>query len=231
MGIANFLDHISGSFTQDFAAAGVSGHLPGSMTCAENAQRTSTTPRKHGNLSAAAAGGGVGIILLLYAPAINKEFLIWLVGLLHLVFVFRRTRQAAAAAQQLKERLREKGAVPGLYTFSKFTQPCAVYVKLKFPKLNSTGYAETQRSVRMCHSATSATSVPPTSRSQRESTTESPIFDNFNNSSFQRQKLLFGIGTTHRLTTNSALCYFRNTRSTLMPGQKNTVLYSDGNPS
>ena len=150
MGIANFLDHISGSFTQDFAAAGVSGHLPGSMTCAENAQRTSTTPRKHGNLSAAAAGGGVGIILLLYAPAINKEFLIWLVGLLRLVFVFRRTRQAAAA-QQLKERLREKGAVPGLYTFSKFTQPCAVYVKLKAQQHRIRRDPEVGKDVSFCY--------------------------------------------------------------------------------
>ena len=84
--------------------------------------------------------------LLLYVPAINKEVLMWLVGLLHLVFIFHRTRQSAAA-QQLKERLREKGIAPELYMCTKFTQPFAVYVKLKFPKLNNTGYAEVGKDI------------------------------------------------------------------------------------
>ena len=87
--------------------------------------------------------------LLLYAPAINKEVLMWLVGLLHLVFIFHRTRQSAAA-QQLRERLRRKGAVPELYTFTKFTQPCAVYLNLRFPKLNNAGYAEIGKDVLFC---------------------------------------------------------------------------------
>ncbi|CAE7466228.1 unnamed protein product, partial [Symbiodinium sp. CCMP2456] len=51
-----------------------------------------------------------------------------------------RTRKSAAASQ-LQERLRKKGAVPDLYTYDKFTQPCAVYVKIKFPKLNDSGWA------------------------------------------------------------------------------------------
>ena len=66
--------------------------------------------------------------------------LMWLVGLLHLVVLFHRTRQSAASSQ-LQERLRKKGAVPDLYTFDKFSQPCAVYAKIKFPKLSPAGWA------------------------------------------------------------------------------------------
>ena len=68
----------------------------------------------------------------------------------HLVFIFHRARQSAAA-QQLRERLRRKGAVPELYTFTKFTQPCAVYLKMKFPKLNSAGYAGIGKDVSFCY--------------------------------------------------------------------------------
>ncbi|OLP84015.1 hypothetical protein AK812_SmicGene35156 [Symbiodinium microadriaticum] len=46
--------------------------------------------------------------------------------------------------QQVQQIL-EKGIVPELYTFSRFTQPCAVYVKLKFPKLNSAAKHEYNR--------------------------------------------------------------------------------------
>ena len=74
----------------------------------------------------------------------------WLVGLIHLVFLFHRTRQSAAT-QQLRERLREKGAAPELYTFTKFTKPCAVYIELKFPKLNEAGYAQTSRDASFCY--------------------------------------------------------------------------------
>ena len=74
----------------------------------------------------------------------------WHLGLLHLVFIFHRTRQSAAA-QQLRERLRRKGAVPELYSFTKFTQPCAVYLKMKFPKLNSAGYADIGKDVSFCY--------------------------------------------------------------------------------
>ena len=90
----------------------------------------------------------------------------WLVGLLllHLAFIFHRMRQSAAA-QQLRERLRRKGAVPVLYTFTKFAQPCALYLKMKFPNLNTPGC------VKMCRFVTSA---PPTSLLPRGSTTEWP---------------------------------------------------------
>ncbi|CAE7313904.1 unnamed protein product [Symbiodinium microadriaticum] len=54
--------------------------------------------------------------LLFHVLAMYKEVLIWLVGI-----------------------------VPELYTFSRFTQPCAVYVKLKFPKLNSAAKHEYNR--------------------------------------------------------------------------------------
>ena len=101
--------------------------------------------------------------LLLYA--VSKEVMMWLVGLLHLVFIFHRTRQSAAA-QQLRERLRKKGAVPELYTFTKFAQPCAVCLKMKFPKLNNAGYTEIGKDVWFCYVA------PPTSLSPRGSTTE-----------------------------------------------------------
>ncbi|CAE7453021.1 unnamed protein product [Symbiodinium sp. CCMP2592] len=55
------------------------------------------------------------------------------------------------AAEQLKERLREKGAVPELYTFEKFSQPCAVYVKLAFPRLNKQTYATATRDASFCY--------------------------------------------------------------------------------
>ncbi|OLP78498.1 hypothetical protein AK812_SmicGene41317 [Symbiodinium microadriaticum] len=57
----------------------------------------------------------------------------------------------AAATTQLQDRLREKGVVPELYTFSRFEQPCAVYVKLKFPKLNHSGYPEISKDTSFCY--------------------------------------------------------------------------------
>ena len=48
MGIANFFDHIYGSYNLDLAAAGVSRHLPGSMTYAGNPQSTSTKSESMG---------------------------------------------------------------------------------------------------------------------------------------------------------------------------------------
>ena len=89
--------------------------------------------------------------LLFHVPAIsNKDLLLWLVGLVHLVFLFHRARPAAATTQ-LQDRLREKGVVPELYTFSRFEQPCAVYVKLKFPKLNHSGYPEISKDTSFCY--------------------------------------------------------------------------------
>ena len=89
--------------------------------------------------------------LLFHAPAIShKDLLIWLVGLVHLVFLFHRARPAAATTQ-LQDRLREKGVVPELYTFSRFEQPCAVYVKLKLPKLNHSGYPEVSKDTSFCY--------------------------------------------------------------------------------
>ncbi|OLP86627.1 hypothetical protein AK812_SmicGene32253 [Symbiodinium microadriaticum] len=57
----------------------------------------------------------------------------------------------AAATTQLQDRLREKGVVPELYTFSRFEQPCAVYVKLKLPKLNHSGYPEVSKDTSFCY--------------------------------------------------------------------------------
>ncbi|OLP89200.1 hypothetical protein AK812_SmicGene29372 [Symbiodinium microadriaticum] len=57
----------------------------------------------------------------------------------------------AAATKQLQDRLREKGVVPELYTFSRCEQPCAVYVKLKFPKLNHSGYPEISKDTSFCY--------------------------------------------------------------------------------
>ena len=89
--------------------------------------------------------------LSVHVPAIsNKDVLLWLVGLIHLVFLFHRARPAAATTQ-LQDRLREKGVVPELYTFSRFEQPCAVYVKLKFPKLNHAGYPEISKDTSFCY--------------------------------------------------------------------------------
>ncbi|CAE7602690.1 unnamed protein product, partial [Symbiodinium necroappetens] len=61
------------------------------------------------------------------------------------------TPRPAAATKQLQDRLREKGVVPELYTFSRFEQPCAVYVKLKFPKLNHSGYPEISKDTSFCY--------------------------------------------------------------------------------
>ncbi|OLP93944.1 hypothetical protein AK812_SmicGene24107 [Symbiodinium microadriaticum] len=62
-----------------------------------------------------------------------------------------RTLQSAAATTQLQDRLREKGVVPELYTFSRFEQPCAVYIKLKFPKLNHSGFPEISKDTSFCY--------------------------------------------------------------------------------
>ena len=89
--------------------------------------------------------------LSVHVPAIsNKDVLLWLVGLVHLVFLFHRARPAAATTQ-LRDRLREKGVVPELYTFSRFEQPCAVYIKLKFPKLNQAGFPEISKDTSFCY--------------------------------------------------------------------------------
>ena len=89
--------------------------------------------------------------LSFHVPAIsNKDLLLWLVGLVHLVFLFHRARPAAATTQ-LQDRLREKGVVPELYTFSRFEQPCAVYIKLKFPKLNQAGFPEISKDTSFCY--------------------------------------------------------------------------------
>ena len=140
MGIANFFDHIYGSYTQDLAAAGVSRHLPGSMTYAGNPQSTSTKSESMGIFQQLQQVVEWAQFLLLYVPAINKEVLIWLIGLLHLVL----SRQSAAA-EQLKERLREKGAVPELYTFTKFTQPCAGYPNSSSQSSGSTNITVAKR--------------------------------------------------------------------------------------
>ncbi|CAE6952265.1 unnamed protein product [Symbiodinium sp. CCMP2592] len=42
-------------------------------------------------------------------------------------------------------------AVPELYTFEKFSQPCAVYVKLLFPRLNKQAYATATRDASFCY--------------------------------------------------------------------------------
>ena len=88
--------------------------------------------------------------MLFFVPNINKEVLIWLVGLLHLTFLFHRAKPTQAAAEMC-QRLKEKGVVPELYTFSRFSQPCAVYVKMKFPFLNQSGFAECGRDASFCY--------------------------------------------------------------------------------
>ncbi|CAE7244952.1 unnamed protein product, partial [Symbiodinium sp. CCMP2456] len=45
----------------------------------------------------------------------------------------------------------EMRAVPELYTYSKFTHPCAVSGKFKFPKLNNAGYAEIDKEAAFCY--------------------------------------------------------------------------------
>ena len=91
------------------------------------------------------------------------DVLLWLVGLVHLVFLFHRARPAAATTQ-LQDRLREKGVVPELYTFSRFEQPCAVYIKLKFPKLNQSGFPEISKDTSFCYIGSTLTVAVQQSR-------------------------------------------------------------------
>ncbi|CAE7207108.1 unnamed protein product, partial [Symbiodinium sp. KB8] len=52
---------------------------------------------------------------------------------------------------QLQEMATRWGVVPELYTFSRFEQPCAVYVKLEFAKLNRSGYPEVSKDTSFCY--------------------------------------------------------------------------------
>ncbi|CAE7917241.1 unnamed protein product [Symbiodinium sp. KB8] len=52
---------------------------------------------------------------------------------------------------QLQEMATRWGVVPELYTFSRLEQPCAVYIKLKFPKLNHSGFPEISKDTSFCY--------------------------------------------------------------------------------
>ena len=110
---------------------------------------------------------------------------------------------------------------------TKFTQPFAVCVKLKFPKLNNTGYAEVGKDIlSFCYIGSTNITV-----AKRE----------YNRVAKLRQlqqlklpKTEIAIRYWHDAQNYeqfSTVLYFQNTWSTLMPGLKSTVLHSDGSPS
>ena len=163
--------------------------------------------------------------LSVHVPAIsNKDVLLWLVGLVHLVFLFHRARPAAATTQ-LRDRLREKGVVPELYTFSRFEQPCAVYIKLKFPKLNQAGFPEISKDTSFCYVGSTNLTV-----ARREYNRVAKL-KQLQQLKLPKTEIAIRYCMTSRTTSSSAPCSFRSTRNTLTHGPKNTVLFKDGNPS
>ena len=64
--------------------------------------------------------------LIIMVPNVSKEVLMWLVGLIFLVFLFYRST-GTSTAKELREKLKQKGCIPELYTFSKLQQVNAVY--------------------------------------------------------------------------------------------------------
>ena len=66
--------------------------------------------------------------------------MLWLVGLIFLVFLFYRST-ATTTAQELRQKLKQKGCIPELYTFTRFQQANAVYAKMMLPTFKN-GFAQ-----------------------------------------------------------------------------------------
>ena len=64
----------------------------------------------------------------------------WLLGLIHLLFLFHRSTNTSGC-RAMKKKMQALGVVPDLYTFARFSQPVAVYMKAQFPRLNDRGFA------------------------------------------------------------------------------------------
>ena len=85
--------------------------------------------------------------LIVEVPYVSKEVMMWLVGLIFLVFLFYRST-TTSTAKELREKLKQKGCIPELYTFSRFQQVNAVYAKMMLPTFKN-GFAQfsTQQSI------------------------------------------------------------------------------------
>ena len=85
--------------------------------------------------------------LIVEVPYVSKEVMMWLVGLIFLVFLFYRST-ATSTAKEIREKLKQKGCIPELYTFSRFQQVNAVYAKMMLPTFKN-GFAQfsTQQSI------------------------------------------------------------------------------------
>ena len=66
--------------------------------------------------------------------------MMWLVGLIFLVFLFHRST-ATATAKELRVKLSQKGCLPELYTFSRLQRVNAVYAKIMMPPFKN-GFAQ-----------------------------------------------------------------------------------------
>ena len=86
-------------------------------------------------------------LLIIEVPNVSKEVMMWLVGLIFLVFLFHRS-STTSTAKELREQLKQKGCIPELYTFSRFQRVNAVYAKMMLPTFKN-GFAQfnTQQSI------------------------------------------------------------------------------------
>ena len=69
---------------------------------------------------------------IIEVPNVSKEVMMWLVGLIFLAFLFHRST-ATSTAKELRDKLKQKGCIPELYTFSGFQRANAVYAKIMLP--------------------------------------------------------------------------------------------------
>ena len=67
----------------------------------------------------------------------------WLVGLIFSVFLFHRST-ATSTAKELREKLKQKGCLPELYTFSRFQRVNAVCAKTMLPTQSITYIGSTR---------------------------------------------------------------------------------------
>ena len=78
--------------------------------------------------------------LIIEVPNVSKEVMMWFVGLIFLVFLFHRST-ATSTAKELRDKLKQKGCIPELYTFSRFQSVNAVYAEMMLPTFKN-GFAQ-----------------------------------------------------------------------------------------
>ena len=86
-------------------------------------------------------------VINIEVPNVNKEVMMWLVGLIFLFFLFHRST-TATTAKELREKLKQKGCIPALYTFSICQRVKAVCAEVMLPTFKN-GFAQfnTQQSI------------------------------------------------------------------------------------